>query len=119
MSSYIAPKRLPAIASAAIVGNRFVDGAGITNNNMTVKQSVVTSTPLGVAVESVASGAEIEVTYTGGALMEAGDAVGAGSPITSDANGKAIVAAAASRFKRGVALTAAAADGDIIEVLIF
>lgn len=52
--------------------------------------------------------------------VEAGAAVSVGDLVASDATGKAKTAAAAAtgQYSMGVAMTAASADGEIIEVLL-
>ena len=47
--------------------------------------------------------------------VEAGAAIAAGAPVTSDANGKA-VAAAAGQIAIGFSVESADADGDIITI---
>ncbi len=55
------------------------------------------------------------VITAGTAIVEAGGAFAAGAKLTSDANGKA-VAAAAGQVINAIAIDAAAADGDLVEV---
>ena len=72
---------------------------------------------LGVARTNGVSGDKISVDVLGTAVVAAGAAVAAGASIKSDANGKAVTWAT-SGAKIAIALEAAAADGDLIEVLL-
>lgn len=60
---------------------------------------------------------EAVLTHGGITKMEAGGAITAGAPISTDADGKA-VAVASGEPSFGTAVEAAAADGDIIPVLL-
>jgi len=71
--------------------------------------------PLGVTMESVADGATGDVQVEGKATVIAGAAVAIGALVTGNASSRAITAAS-GQFVLGTAETAAAADGDIIEV---
>jgi len=72
---------------------------------------------IGVARTDGVSGDDIAVDVLGTAVVEAGAAVAAGATIKADANGKAITWAT-SGAKIAIALQAASADGDLIEVLL-
>lgn len=71
---------------------------------------------LGVCNADTAVGLEAPVTAIGIALVTAGAAVAAGAEVESNAAGKAITLAAG--VSNGYALDAAAADGDVIRVLV-
>jgi len=76
----------------------------------------------GVAAEATVDGDgdQIAMALMQGIMkVEAGAAVSVGDVIASDASGRGITAvASAGNFKLGVALTAASAAGEIIEVLL-
>lgn len=71
---------------------------------------------LGVANADTAVGNQAPVGVEGIALVEAGAAIAVGAEVESNALGKAITLAAGT--SNGRALDAAAADGDIIRVLL-
>lgn len=95
--------------SGTVAANRFVTPAGA--------QAGADANTLGVARTAGVSGDLIPVDVLGTALVEAGAAITAGATVKSNADGKAITWAT-SGAKVGIALSAAAADGDIIEVLL-
>jgi len=93
-------------ATATIVANRFVTDAGA--------QCGAGSAAGGVAANAGETGATIHTRFAGVAYVEAGAAIVAGADVESDASGKAITNDSGEAL--GVALDAAAADGDIIRV---
>lgn len=95
-------------ASGALVGKRFVGVSGA--------QAGAGEQPQGVALFDTDDGREASVIALGTAIVEAGAAVAAGAFVESDANGKAI--AHKNGYPAGLALEAAAQDGDEIEVLV-
>jgi len=96
-------------ASGAIVANRFVtpvlDQAGAGENT------------LGVAQTDAADTENVSVDVLGTTVVEAGAAVTKGDTLKVTTGGKAITWAT-SGAKVAVALEAAGADGDFIEVLL-
>lgn len=96
-------------ASGAIVANRFVTPAG--------DQAGADENTLGVARSNAADGEQVAVDVLGTAVVEAGAAIAAGATVKSNAAGKAITWAT-SGAKIGIALQAAGASGDLIEVLL-
>lgn len=100
---------LTVAASGAVVANRFVAPAN--------RQSVADENTLGVATTAAADGDALAVEVLGTAVVEAGAAIAAGATLKSDANGRAITWVA-SGAKVAVALQAAGAAGEFIEVLL-
>jgi len=100
---------LTAIASGALVANRFVAPGGA--------QAGADANTLGVARAAANSGDKCPVDVLGTAVVEAGAAVTAGATVKSDASGRAI-AWVTSGAKVGLALEAATAAGQFIEVLL-
>lgn len=104
-----------ALASAAITGGRVlvVSGAGTVAH---AGADAVAETLAGVAGFDVASGERVTVYPLKGSVQKltAGAAIAAGATIGTLAAGK-VDDAGTNRF--AVALTAAAADGDIIEAI--
>jgi len=96
-------------ASGAIVAHRFVTPA--------LDQAVANEYTLGVARTAAADGAQVTVDVLGTTVAEAGAAISAGATLETDADGKAVTWAT-SGAAVGIALQAAAADGDLIEVLL-
>ncbi len=97
------------VAAGAIAAARFVTPAGA--------QAGADANTLGVARNAAASGERVAVDVLGTAVVEAGAAISAGATVKSNASGQAITWAS-SGAKVGLALTAATAAGQMIEVLI-
>jgi hypothetical protein len=95
--------------TGTVAANRFVTPAGA--------QAGADANALGVARTAGVSGGLVPVDVLGTAIVEAGAAVAAGATVKADANGKAITWVT-SGAKVGVALGAASAAGDFIEVLL-
>lgn len=116
MSDYL-PKYVPAspvslTASADVVGGRVV----VVSGEQSVAHAGADAALIaGVASRDVKSGDRVGVYPVGGVhrLVAAG-AVAAGAEVATAADGKVD---AAGTNKIGVALSAAAADGDVIDVL--
>lgn len=101
---------LTVAAAGAIAANRFVTPAGA--------QAGADANTLGAArFAAGAAGEKITVDALGTAIVEAGAAVAAGATVKSDASGRAITWAT-SGAKVGLALDAATAAGQMIEVLL-
>lgn len=100
---------LTVVASGAIVANRFVTPLN--------DQAVADENTLGVSRTAAADGEACPVDVIGTTTVEAGAVVAAGASLKSDASGRAITWAT-SGAKVGIALSAAAAAGDLIEVLL-
>jgi hypothetical protein len=95
--------------SGTVSANRFVTPAGA--------QAGADANTLGVTRSAGVSGDVVPVDALGTAMVEAGAAVSAGASIKSDASGRAITWAS-SGAKVGIALDAATASGQIIEVFL-
>jgi hypothetical protein len=107
MSHYRPILVLPVVAAGAIASNRFVTAAR--------QQTGADGNALGVSLNAAASGEPLPIVSLGTAPVEAGAAVTAGATVKSDSSGRAI-AWATSGARLGVALTAATAAGQLIEV---
>lgn len=85
-----------------------------------VKLNVAATRPIGPVVDEAAIGDDVAVAVLGCAngtlLLTAVKAITAGAPVYTAAGGKVTDAYAATSYIVGRALTAAAADGDLIEV---
>lgn len=107
-------------ASAAIVKNRFVKLSG----NQTVAQAAAsTDRSIGVANVDISAaeataGKTTAVHVLGAPFVEAAAAISQGARVMSDAAGKATTATGAGNVPLGIALKAAAANGDLIPVLL-
>ncbi len=108
-------KPFTALTSAAVTGGRvlIVSGAGTVSH---AGADAVAATLIGVAAFDAASGERVTVYPLKGAVhkLTAGAAIAAGATIGTLAAGK-VDDAGTNRF--AVALTAAAADGDVIEAI--
>lgn len=101
---------LTVTAAGAIGAHRFVTAAGA--------QAGADANAIGVArTAAAAAGDRIPVDVLGTASVEAGAAITAGATVKADAQGRAI-AWATSGARLGVALEAATAAGQLIEVLL-
>lgn len=99
--------------SAAVTGGQLlvVGGAGTV-----APTSASTAAWLGVAAFDAASGADVGVESGGVQRLTAGGVVAVGAMLVAGAAGKVVASATpADGHLVGIALTAAAADGDIIE----
>lgn len=95
-------------AAAALTANRFVTHAGAV--------PAAGANVAGVNRSTVASGAITPVDVIGTAVVEASAAIALGAAIETTATGKAVTKTTGATVAR--ALQAAAADGDLIEVLL-
>lgn len=100
---------LTAIAAGTIANSRFVTPGGA--------QAGADANTLGVCRQDAVANDKITVDVLGTAIVEAGAAVSAGATVKSDASGRAITWAT-SGAKVGLALEAATAAGQMIEVLL-
>lgn len=100
---------LTATLSGTVTARRFVTPAGA--------QAGADANTLGVARVAGVSGDKIAVDVLGTSIVEAGAAVSAGATLKTDSSGRAITWAS-SGAKVALALQAAGAAGDLIEVLL-
>jgi len=100
---------LTVAATAPLTANRFVTVAGAV--------PAADANVLGVTRAAAVSGDKIPVDVLGTAVVEAGAAVAAGDSIKTNASGQAITWAT-SGAKVAIALEAASASGQLIEVLL-
>lgn len=107
----IALLMLPCVASGAITLYRGVTFAG-------AQVSVAGTKVMGIARRSAASGTELDLVAKGTAVCEAGAAVALGAHVAMDASGRVITTTTLDSTQTGNALQAAAAAGDLIEVLL-
>jgi len=100
---------LTALAAGTIAANRFVTPAGA--------QAGADANTLGVCRQAAVAADRVTVDFLGTAIVEAGAAVSAGATVKSDASGRAITWVT-SGAKVGIALEAATASGQLIEVAL-
>jgi len=104
------------LAAAALDPGRIVV---LTADDSVNLATSATAASIGVTDEiTVAANARVDVVLSGIAWVTAGAALTRGSPITADASGRAVAAAAVGNRIVGIALEAAAAAGDRIRVVI-
>lgn len=108
MTQAISKLNLAILASALVAAERFVTAAGAP--------AVAAGNALGVARSDAAVGEMIPVDVLGTAVVTAGGAIAKDARIQVGADGKAVTLAAGKAV--AVALQAAAADGDRIEVFL-
>lgn len=99
---------LSILAAAAFTAERFVTAAGAV--------ATAAGNAVGVTATDAAVGELAPVDVIGTAVVTAGAAIAKGAHVEVGAAGKAVTLAAGKAV--GVALEAAAADGDRIEVLL-
>ncbi len=100
---------LTVIASATLVAERFVTFEGATPD--------AGGFALGVVRQAAVSGDRVTVDAMGTVIVEAGAAIVAGSTLKVDATGK-VITWATSGARVGIALQAASASGQYIEILL-
>lgn len=100
---------LTVLLTGTVAESRFVTVAGA--------QAGADANTLGVARSAGVSGDRITVDVLGTAVVEAGAAIAAGATLETDASGRAVTWAT-SGPKVGIALEAAGAAGQFIEVLL-
>lgn len=105
------------VATTAVIGGRLVEINGVG----TVGPAGAASTAwCGVAAFDAAVGAQVTIFREGIQRLTASGAISAGGLVNAAATGKvAAIGAGAFGTLVGVAFTSAAADGDLIEVLMF
>lgn len=105
----IALLTLTVALSGTVTAHRFITAAGA--------QAGADANTLGVARSDGVSGEKIPVDVIGTAVVEAGAAIAAGATLESDSSGRGVTWAT-SGGKVAIALQAAGAAGDFIEVLL-
>lgn len=85
-----------------------------------VVTSAITDVAIGTALNSASSGELVAVQPFGRAKAVASDAISLGAQLmpTASGSGKVVTAAGATALSCGIALQAAGADGDVIEILL-
>ena len=99
----------PMTASGAVAANRFVLATG-------AQATVAGSAVIGVAREAAASAALFSCDILGTAIVEAGASIAKGVAVQTGADGRALTYDTGT--KAAVALQAATAAGQMIEVLL-
>lgn len=108
MSQNISILSLPVVATAALTARRFVTATGAIAS--------AGGNALGVVRHDASVGEAATVDTIGTAKVEAGGAISAGAAVEVGVTGKAAASDEGVTVAR--ALEAAAADGDVIEVLL-
>jgi len=107
------------IAGADLTGkeNLFVE---LTGEHTVDVCNAATDVPIGVLTDyyRAEQGQSVTVAIGGTVRVKAGGAINAGAWVGTDGNGKAVAKTADGDVVRGIALEAASADGDIIEVFL-
>lgn len=101
-------------ANGTVTANRVVKAN--TTEGEVLHTTAITEPVFGVALNTVASGQAVSVEVGSGAIVKltASAAIAVGDRLMPGANGKVATAAGATAIDCGVALSAAAADGEII-----
>lgn len=100
---------LPVTLSGTVAADRFVTAAGA--------QAGADAATFGVTNSAGVAGDKVSVDVLGTTIVEAGAAIAAGATLKSDSSGRAITWVT-SGAKVGIALDAATAAGQKIEVLL-
>lgn len=107
MTQGVSTLALPVKVTAAVTANRFISVAGA--------HAAAADIAYGVGRTTAAIAETITVTVNGTEVVEAGGAFAVGAIIGSDATGRAITA---TGVKRGIALQASTAAGQLVEVFL-
>lgn len=104
------------LADAAILAHRFVKLSSTGVDVATVGTDVIA----GVMnkEEGVATGDTAPFVSEGIAKVVASAAIAKGAHVTATAGGKAVTTTTGGNVVRGIALNAAAADGDLVDILL-
>ena len=117
MATYDGCQVISGIAGSAVTVYRLVSLAADGEYDHTAADA----RPDGIAAETVAAAATLPLVVPTGVKckVEAGGAVSIGDRLVSDANGKVVADAnpGVGNYWAGIAVTAAAADGEVIEML--
>lgn len=122
MANYVLDKGYIVEGSAAAVAYRFV-GFGTTETTCDLTPTANTAIVLGVIMENIdvakvlTGKATADVRILGIAPVTASAAITVGAPVRADADGRASAAVSTNQIV-GLALQAAGAAGDIINVLL-
>lgn len=105
-------------AGAAITANRVVKLD--STEGQVIHSTAITDLPMGVALQTVASGEQVSVQTIGIAKCVAGAAIALGAEVmcTASGDGKVTTAAGATARSIGVAMQDASGDGAIVTVRI-
>jgi hypothetical protein len=103
-------------ANATVSINRFCK-LDLTGAKLTIQCAAGTDISVGVATKSAVAGESVELQTIGIAKLAAGAAIAIGAQVTANASGQAVTVAAGN-ISHGMALQAAGAAGDVIEVLL-
>jgi hypothetical protein len=108
---------IPFVAGGAIEINRFVKLDSTAGR--VVAATAPTEAVVGVSLSDAdAAGDQVSVQIAGVARVVASGAVSLGDEVEVGAGGKVTTAGGATALSVGVALSAASADGEVIEVLL-
>lgn len=104
-------------AAGAINANRCVE---LDSNGDVTATNAIADDVIGVAEETVASGEYVTIQTMGVAKLTASAAIAIGAQVmpTASGAGKVSTSSGATAKSIGIALSAAAADGEVIEVLL-
>lgn len=118
MTSFNNNSRLAVQAESAIEAFRFVKTG--TAEKSVVPATAGTDAIVGVTVDDcgTTAGNAVTIQIANTIKVTAGGAVSAGAFVTAGADGKAVATTTAGDTVRGIALTEATADGQVIEVLL-
>lgn len=115
----ISGQKIPLAAGAALTARRLVK---MSADRTVIPAAAATDTPIGVAEFDVTTVGEIgTIQVDGVAYVEAGAAISVGDKVTADSSGRGVTAAPSAGTNNGVigiALEAASAAGDLIEVML-
>lgn len=109
---------VPMVAGGTIAQYRALEFSAAPN--VVTAANAIADITLGASMTSASSGEQLMVQIAGIAKMTASAAITAGAEVmvTASGSGKVSTAAGATANSLGVALTAALADGDVVEVLL-
>ena len=108
---------VPFVAGGTISANRVVE---LDSSGNVTAANAIADEAIGVALTAAASGDQVQVQIGGIAKITASAAVSIGDAVmvTASGSGKVSTSSGATALDVGIALEAAAADGDVIAVLL-
>jgi len=114
MSTFSQEFTRPFEAETALAAYRFVKGG--TAENQVVPATTGTNKVRGVTLDRADASDGVSIQILGTALIEASAAIAIDAEVVSTADGKAVATTTSGDSVRGIALQAATASGDIIEI---
>lgn len=117
------PTQTKTLTAGGTIANRRIVVPHGSNAGQVIQASAATGALMGVVDQpgGVTAGQRVDIHVGGLPEVEAGAAIAAGALVTADSSGRAVTAAPSAGVNNrviGVAFDAAAANGDLIRIII-